>query len=309
MAIFDNPTNKTALAGVLQTAISDRLVHYYVKKKVFRPLIGDRNIFAVPNGINTLTIGQRDTLSFDAMTEATEDTPEAFGIAATDVRTFTPIVFAAHAVLGWESATGTPVKVVDEMGEAAATAWAYLEDSDTTYGFAATYVEASNTGPVHEIGTNGTALDAAIIMNGSQLLMTAGAGEPYNHVVDPIQVKELMGDSEAKAWLRQKNGDYAATVGANPDRYLGEIYGVQMWRADAMVESTGLFSIMFGTDCLGYSYKLLSNPLNPTPSEMLPTIQWEDTANAYRVTYRVCMDIGGLSDTATTNRFMVAIVS
>jgi len=309
MAAFDNPSNTTTLAGILQTAISERMIDQYFKKKVFRPLIGERNIILVPNNTQSWKIGQRDTLSFDATTQGTEDTPEPFDTAATDARTLTPIVFAAHALAAWEVVNDTPVKVINEMAVAALTAWDVLEDSDTTYGFAAQYGEACNTTPDHEIGTNATAMDAAIILNGVQLLMTAGAGEPYNHVIDPIQVKELMQDTEAKAWLRQKNGDYAATVGADPNRYLGEIHGVQIWRGDAMVESSGLHSIMFGTNALGLGYKLISNPLNPTPLEFSPTVQWEDSANSYRVTFRVCMNIGGLSDTSTTNRFMVDIIS
>lgn len=309
MAAFDNPTNKTQLAGILQTVIADRLIYYYEKVKLFRTLIGEKNHILVPNGVNTWTIGQRDTLSFDAMTEATEDTPEAFDVGSTDVMAFTPIVFAASALLGWESSTGTPVRLIEEMGEAAATAAAYLEDSAATYSFAAKYTLASNTSPTHEIGTNGTSLDAALILNGVTLLQTAGCKGPYNHVIDPIQVKELLTDAEGKQWLRQKNGDYAATVGVAPDRYLGEINGAQIWRGDGMIESSGLHSIMFGQDAIGLSYKLMSNPLNPTPSEVLPTLQWEDSANAYRVTFRTCMAINGLGDTATTNRFMVDIIS
>lgn len=309
MAAFDNPTNTTQLAGIMQTTIAERLIPYYNKQRVFRGLLDPADIIRVPNGVKTYTLGQSDTLSFDLATEGTEDTPEAYSTTATDAMSLTPVVHQAQVLVDWQAANDTPVDVMDNLATAAGTAWAVLEDSNDTYGFHSLYTHASNTSPDHEIGADGTALDAARILEGSQLLMTAGAFEPYNHVIDPIQVKELFGDSEAKQWLRQSDGAYAATVGVNPNRYLGQIYGVHIWRADAMYESSGLFSMMFGLHAMGLGYKLISNPLNPTPLEFSPTVQWEDSANSYRITYRVCMQVNGISDTATTNRFMVAIVT
>jgi hypothetical protein len=300
-------TAASGLPDVMQETIAKRLIYYQDAYKLFTGLIGEKYNYPLGDGVNSISIGQKDVLTYGLLTEATAKDAETFTPTPRDL---TPILHGCNTLTSWQGFHGTPVNLIEEYSEAAATSYYRFIDGDSTYGFAHIYAERSASSPDHYIGTDATALNANLILQGSQLLMTAGAKAPYHHVIDPIQWKELMQDSEAKAWLQHRDGAYAATVGINPDRYVGQIYGVNIWRADAMIESSGLHSIMFGEGAMARAYKLVSTPVNPTPAEIHVSMTWEEHETAYRTFFRSCFHADGAVFTGTTdNDFLVDIIS
>lgn len=304
----DALTNTTTIVGQ-HTMIETRTLYLAEKLFVFRKLITPGFRVQVPAGSRIANISQQDSLTFAATTQATAQDSEAF---TTTQRSFTPATIGTNILEAWEAQEGTPISNIDMYAEAAATAWAALEDDNSTLGFAHIYGEAPSSTPDHEIGTDAVALTAYQALQGAQLLRTAGCAAPYHWVIDPIQWKELMSDADARQWLqltRDGGMGYAATLGIQADRYLGQIHGVNVWVANALVESSGLHSMMFGQGAIGQAYKLISTPLSPTPSEFNVEIDWESNKFARRISYRVCMFVDGVGFTNTTNKFIVDIIS
>lgn len=299
-------TNTTTLATALPTLISQRAIPYYHKKRLFSGLIGPENIYKLSKGESTLSVNQLGTLTMGLRTEATAQTEAAF---TTTEREFTPITHGVNVAISTEALDRAGANVVDWIGEAAATAWAYQEETVATYSFAALYIEADDASPDHRIGVDGTAVDAAICRQGAQLLMTSGAGRPYHWVIDPLQFEELMRDSEAKQYLMNTKGNAAATYGVSDERYLGQIYGVHVWVSDEMIQTSGPWSIMFGKDAFGKAWRELQSPNNTTPGELLTDVTWEADLLAWRLTFAVCQQMLGQGWATQTSRFIVSIVS
>lgn len=307
----DNITNTTTLGTASPTLVSTRAIYYYEKLRVFRPLLGPNASILVPNNALIFKVNQLDTLTFGAHTQGTGQDAEAF---TTTGRDLTPVILSTNVLTALEAYSSTPASLEDWFAEAAGTAWAALEDDNSTYGFAALYADCSNltSAPDHTLGANGTALDASLCRQGVTKLMSAGAKKPYNWVIDPIQFEELMRDSEAKQYLmntRGANTTYAATTGVDMDRYLGQLYGCHVWVGNAMIESTGLHSIMFGQDGIGIGYKMVQTPNSGAPAEMAVDMVWEGHEIGWRTTFIVYMDTGGIAWTATNNKFIVDIIS
>jgi hypothetical protein len=303
----ENYTQTTDLGTsdyLLHKMVSARLLPYYEKKRVFSGLLGEENRIEVPPGSYSIEVGQASALTMGIAAQVTAVEAQTF---APTSRTLLPVVFVVSTNTSWEATQSTPISLADGIARAGATEFARFEDGGTTYGFNALYTEA--TGTTHELGANGTPMTASLINAGQQALWTSGAPEPYNCAVDPIQVKELYNDPEAKQWLVMPNGDYAAKVGVSPDRYVGSIYGVHIWRTDKMIESTGLFAMMFGRGALGKAYKLYSSPLNPTPAELHVESLYVNATRSVRTTFTTVFHASGLPFTATTNSWMVALCS
>lgn len=305
----DNLTNRSTLAGAMPTIIAPKAVYYYEKLKVVRGLLGAGSQYMVPDGAKSITVNQLDYLTFAATTEATAQDSEAFTLGNSAAgRVLTPVMVGANVLVGLESVNSGGQDINEMFAEAAATAWAAYDDT----ALCALYGEAPSTGPDHEIGTDATALTAAIVRQGVSLLMAAGAKQPYNYVIDPIQFNELMADAEAKQYLRDTRSGgmtYAATTGVSMDRYLGQIYGCNIWVANALAESSGLHSIMFGQGAMGVAYKMLSSELSPGSSLMLADVQYLTGPPRYRCGFYVMQHCLGTAFSATTNAFMVDIIS
>lgn len=306
-------TVKSNVVGGIATGIETRAVYYYDKQKVFRGLIGPRYRFKVPKGQSAINVSKLGNLALESHTEATASEANTY---ATTYRVLTPVTLSNTAVVSWEASDGSAIGIMDMLGESAAMAWASAEDDLATYSFAAAYTEACNTAPDHEIGTDAVALTAAIGRQGEALLRTAGCKGPYNWVVDPIQQEELMRDPEARQSFRDNSARglaYAAGTGVALDRYMGMIGNVHVWIGNAMVESSGLHSIMFGDGAFGQAYKTISTPLSPVESEMNVDVQWDGRKIANEVTFTISQHNEGIcqqsSTYATTNTFCVDIIS
>jgi len=310
----DAITNLSTLEEYMPTLVSDKTVYYYEKLRVFAGLLGEGMVFEVPSTAKAVTVPQSDYVTFAAGTEGADQESVAF---TTTPRTVQPVVFSHSIRQSWLSLNSTPYSMdqfVDIYSQASAAAWAALEDDDATYGFAGLYLEAPSTGPDHELGTDGTVLDASVPRQIVQLLMTAGAKRPYHWVIDPLQFEELMRDAEFKQWAQQTQGNagqMAATYGVNQDRYLCTIFGLNIWVANLMVASGGPHSMAFGQGAMCQGYKMYSNPLNTTPARMHMSIQYENQASdgAYRFSFRIVEHNTGAAWTATTNKFLIDWVS
>lgn len=304
----DNLTNQSTLT-TLGTAIAAKTVYYYDAYALFPKLIGPQFKVALPDGNKAVTFSQLDYLTVALHTEATGGDSETFTTVA---RTLTPAVHQANVLTGIESWSTSAVPLVDMFSEAFAAAYARYVDGAATYSFAADYAEAPSSGPDHEIGADSTAYTAALIRQGASLLMTAGAKRPYHLVLDPIQFEELLRDPEARGYMmggQAPGSQFAATLGVGMDRFLGQIYGVYVWVADAMIESSGLHSMMFGQGAMGMAYKPISTPLSPTPTEVNVDIEWDAHKIGYRTVFSSMFDIDGIAFTSTTNKFIVDIIS
>jgi len=301
----DALTSTSTAAYGMNALISANAVQYYDKARVFAGLIGEEYKFLVPAGAKSIEVDQLDYLALAAETEATAKDSETF---ATTPRTLTPAVWTTNVLTSWIKADNTNGHF-DQIAQAAGTALAVAEDSTAAISFAALYTEA--TGTTHELGANGTALNAALGRAGLAALMTSGARAPYNWVIDPIQAGELLADAEFRQSCVKVLGDgsYPVTTGVNLDRYLGTIFGVHVWVGNAMIESSGLFSMMFGRGALGLAYKMISTPVAPTPSELSIGSEWSNDLRGYRTTIMTCRDTSGIAFTSTTNSFLVAIAS
>lgn len=305
----DALTTTTTAAYGMNALISAKAVQYYDKQRVFAGLIGEEHKYLVPAGAKSIEVDQLDYLTMTASDtspgEAVADDSETF---ATTPRTLTPAVVSTNILTSWIKQDNT-TGYADQIAEAAGYAYAVAQDSAANISFASLYTEA--TGTTHELGANSTALTAALGRAGWAALLSSGARGPYNWVIDPIQANELMADAEFRQSVMKVNGDgsYAVTTGVNMDRYLGTIYGVNVWVGNGMVESTGLFSMMFGRGALGLGYKMVSTDVAPTPTELSIGAQWSNDLRAYRTLVMACFDASGIAFTSTTNSFLVALVS
>jgi len=67
--------------------------------------------------------------------------------------------------------------------------------------------------------------------------------------------------------------------------------------------------MMVGTKAMGMAYKKIATPESPAPSIVNVDNGWKRLERAYEIAISTCVDVGGLVDTATTNRWMAALVS
>ncbi len=289
---------------LLHKMVQARVIPFYEKMRIFSGLVGDENLIEVPPGSYSVEVGQDNTVAMGIAAEHTEVAAVQYSPTS---RTLVPVVFVVSVNATWEAYQSTPIGLADKIARVGATEYARFEDGDTTYGYSTLYTEA--TASTHELGADGTPLTASSINAANQALMTSGAPGDYNAVVDPIHVKELYNDSEAKQWLAMPNGDRAVEVGVAPNRFVGHIMGVDIWRADAMIESSGLFAMVFGRGALGQAFKRYSSPINPTPANLHVESEYKEETRSIRTNFTTVFHNSGLPFSATTNSFMVAIQS
>lgn len=314
-----NYSTTTTLAAAIPAGIAPRALYYYDKANLFWSLTKDWH-YNVPDGQGSIKLRQLDTLTPIANTQGAAGSSESFtwqntdGGTAGDGRNVTPLVHTTSVRLAVEALGGSPTNLFDDMGRAWGTARAKYIDSVATYGFAAKYTEAPSTGPAHEIGTNGTQLRGSIGRTGYALLKDAGVMGPIHWVVSPTQANELLSDTEVAVPLRTNGANklgIAGIYGINPDRYIGQFDNIYIWQADEVVSSTGFHSIMFGQGALAYvSKNFPSSYTGGEASDNLIRVQeLTDGGIGLRVLFGMWFATSGIPFSATTNSFMVDIVS
>lgn len=306
----DAITNVSTLGTASSTAgVAARVGYYYDKIRLFSGLIGPQMNILVPDGMTAIKVNQIDILTFGAMTEGTAKDSEAF---TTVGRTLTPAVHGTNIVESLLTTHTTALSRDEMYAEAAGAAWAIQEDSVATYSFAANYDDVNTAGTSHLLGADATALTAGLVRQGRAMIAGDGGRQPYHLVIDPIQTEELFRDSEAKQFLHNTQASgitAAATLGVSPDRFLGKIYGVNVWEGNGMIESgSGLHAIMFAQGALAKGYRILRKDGGST-GELFIDRFWDGQLVAWRVTFAVCQHIDGAVFTSGTNVHMAVLKS
>lgn len=312
----ENLSNVASFAGYTRTGLVDRAVHYYDYYALFPKLCANwRKV--VPQGESSATFRQLDVVSVYTHTEATANDSDTF---TSVTRVLTPKVFLTNQIFGVESIGSSAFNLVEDIGLAAGAALARFKDKGVTTAsgagdcYADQYAEPPTSAPDHVLGTDGVPLTAAAARTIYSLLFAAGAKQPFHWVIDPIQVEELFRDAEAKQYLMntQVQGiQLAATIGVDPNRFMGKLFGLNVWVADAMDEDSGLHSLAFGDGALGEAYKMF--PAAYTESgdqEMLVDITKQVGGQVgWRVQFGLWFKVDGIAFTSGTNKFAVDYIS
>ena len=307
-----NETTITTLATLIPDVIEEMAIETAATQKVFRPVLGRPGITLFDfTGVGTnLDINQMGTVAFGALTEATAPSNQAY---TTTKRTLTPIYLGGTLFVSHQAKNRAQMDPMAQIADAVATAWVDLEDGNDTYGWSGQYADADTSGPDHTIGTDAVPLNAAIVRQAVQLLMTAKAPRPYNLFIDPLQWGELLTDTVARDLLKdngtQPDG-FRAVEGVRMDQFIGKIFGCNIWVVPSgMAESSGLHAMMVADKALGLAYENIATDLSPTLSELNIEADWDGQARGWYVDFTVSMDIGGLVKTASNNNWMVNIIS
>jgi hypothetical protein len=309
--------NETLLTNVT-TAVIDYMEQQAVESgrqmQVFRPVMSAAHPFHAIDftgkGDIKLVV-QRDVLAFAQIGEGV--TSGASEIYAPTNRSLTPEMIGTTLVLSWEARTFPEIDPVNMIIDEAANAWAQAVDSAATISYASQYIDADNTSPDHEIGTDGVPIDAAIIRNGVQLLMTQKARPPFNYFIDAVQWGELMQDALAISLLKDGGAQpagFRAVEGLRMDQFVGKLFGCNIWVVPGgLIDSGGTHSMMLAGNSLGIAFKKMATELSTTPSELNIDMKWEPIPRAYTVALSTCYQVGGVSGVSSENKFMVDIVS
>lgn len=307
-----NETTLTTLATLIPDVMEMKAIETAETMKVFRPVLGQPGVtlFDFTGKGSNLDIQQAGTVSFGALTEATNAANQAF---TTTERTLTPILLGGTLFVSWQGQTRSAINPTDLISDAVATAWVDLEDGNDTYGWSGQYADADTSGPDNTIGVDGTPMNNALVKQGVQLLMTSKAPRPYNLFLDPIQWAELLSDSVARDLLKDSGTQpdhFGAVEGVRMNQYVGKLYGCNIWSVPSgMVESSGLHAMMTGHKAFGLAYEKIATDLSPTLSELNIETDWDGNARGWWVYFTVSMDIGGIAWTASNNKWAINILS
>lgn len=314
MAFGDAPTNTTTLDKAIPSLIESRIFDAVNRQALWENIIGEENVVNLGGVGDTFDINQISTATMAATTQTAQQTETA--VTPTS-RQFVPATYGVTYLLSWEGKTYSQLDAEAMIARVTAAAYLTLLEGTATaaagVNFNSWYGEAPTSGPDHFIGTDGTPLNSNSILQAQQLLLTALAPMDHRYVIDPIQYRELMQDTACKADMQNTRGAglaQVATMGVQPNRYLGDIHGVPVFVANAMAESSGLHSLMFAKGAIGVGYKMISTPLSPVPSRINTDISWGDgTRFAWTITVRTVFDVVGQVFTSTTNKWVVDIIS
>jgi hypothetical protein len=166
----------------------------------------------------------------------------------------------------------------------------------------ALYTEASAAAPDHEIGVDGTVLDYATYLAAFELLAAQAAFKPWSWVVGTAQISEVMSIPEfieaqifGRAVIEREIDVVTGNLGITPG-------GVGIYWSNNADESSGLHSIMFSKQALGVRMK----------EEFTVGIDASELnvgARSLKIGMSAWYGVGGLRDSATTNKFIVDIIS
>lgn len=298
----------TIVTELIPELIESRVLDAVKRRQIFWPIIGEENKINMGTVGKVTNVAQIVEVDLAATTEGVAPSNTAFN--PTD-RQLTVATYGAKFFIPWEARQYSGVDPADLVSRAVAIAAVKLEDTDST-GFAGLYAEAPTSGPDHTIGVSGTNMTAALVRSGKELLLTQNADDEVHHVIASTQWGHLMQDNDAKQWLKQtRDGalQMAVTRGVQPDRYLGQVYGVNEYVANGMISSSGLHSIMWANGAIGCGYKLIATETSPTPSRVNVSLRWDDEAFGWHVNIRMIHDISGLCFSASTNKWLVDIIT
>lgn len=306
--------NETLLANVLvlvPEVIERQIQPTAARQKVFEPVLTNPFTFRDVTGPGDIfDIPQADTLTFAALDiDGTDNTFEQW---VPTQRQFAPVKIGTTLRLIWEARSYAQQDPVPMIVSEVANAWATLDDSSSTLGFASLYGEASSS-PDNEHGTDGVAMDHTLIRQSYLSLISAGAIGPYNHFIDPIQLGELYTDAIAVSLMKESGSQpagFSTTEGLRMDMFAGKMFGMNIWCVPTgLYESSGLHSMGMGQRAVGLFYKQMSTPLSPTQSRLNLDIQWQANPRSWDIAITVVQHISGAAFTSTTNKWMTDCIS
>lgn len=310
------PSNTTVHSNVDQATIAyleEESIAYANQQMLFWPVLeaADRSQIKDFTGPGeNLNVVQRDYLTFGALTEA--DSASAYEQFVTTQRQLTPILHGTQLFVSWQAETLPEQKTSSEIAKEIGTAFAQFLDGNSTYGFPTLYTEAASA---NEFGTDGVAMDVALVRSAWVKLLQQKAKGPLNLFIDPTQLGELYQDLVFESAMRQAGSQmpvgFASTNGLPMQYFIGNLFRtVNIWvNVAGMIQSSGPFAMMVGTKAMGLAYKRISTPESPAPSIINVDNGWKRLERAYEIAISTCVDVGGLVDTSTTNRWMAALVS
>lgn len=312
-----NETNKSTLNETIIDFLEQQTIETANQLKVFRPVLAQsspRSILDFSGPGDNKDIVQRSGMTFAALTEWNGTGNTTNTALDPTKRTLSPVLIGCHFQMSYEADAFSSIDPMQMIADEAATAWAQAEDSAATISFAANYADAPSSAPDHVIGTTGVPMDAALIRNAVQLLMTAKARPPFNLFIDPLQWGELMQDALAISLLKDGGAQpagFRAVEGVRLDQFVGKLFGCNIWCVPGgmITASSAVHAIMCGQNALGIAFKRISTPLSTTPSELNIDVQWVAQHRYYVVALTTCFDTGGIAWTANNNKFMVDISS
>lgn len=307
-----NETTVANLSTLYPEIVEQGILPTASRMQVFAPVIRTPQSFVDVTGPgDVFRIEQADTLTFAAL--AVDGTANANEAWVPTERSLTPVLLGTTLTIPYMGKANAQSDPTVLLQTEIANAWATLNDSGTTLGFAQGWNEAPTGGPDHAIGTDAVAYDHTLVRSIFQLLITAGARGPYNLFIDPIQWGELMADATAQALLKENGSQpagFMATEGVRMDMFVGRMFGMNIWCVPTgLHESSGLHSVALGQNAMGMRWKNISTPISPTASQVNVDIDWDANARNFIVAISVCQDIGGIAFTSTTNKWVVNAIS
>ncbi len=300
MARHDNVSaGETELLTLVPAVITPEVLASAANIEVFMQLCRRFDFTGLP-GVS-YAVNQAPAMTFGALDEdGGEATETAF---TTTSRTITPVQRFVDTVISKKAMLDSVTNPADAVAMQLAIALAGDRDALC----ADLSVEAPSTTPDHEIGADATALDFADVAAVNTLLHTQRAPQPYSGVVHPIQWGELLADTTFQSAAIK--GSPVLTEGLTSNGFGTAIIGTNIYVSPEINESTGLHSMWFAPGAIGYGFKRMDSPLSPSAQELLIDIEWNSAARTHEVNATYYADFEGLRDTATTNKWMVDLIS
>lgn len=293
----------TDASGGVDTLIPDLVIPQIVAsasaQEVLMPLV-DRHDFTGP-GAN-FALPSAPTMSFASYSADGSQTNEtAFD---TGSRTFTPAQRILDVVVALKAFRDSSVSISDAVAIEVASALA--DDRDTAC-LTDLYPEAPASSPDHEIGVDATILSFATLRSGQALLHGQKARKRFSWVVHTDQLAELLQDGTfIDASIK---GSPVLTQGIGANGFATQVMDVDVYMSADVVESSGRHSIMFAPGAIGYGFKRLAPPGNDNAQEIMFDSYWNSKRRAYEINVTYEGHFEGQRDTATTNAWVVDIIS
>ena len=293
----------TDASGGIDTLIPDLVIPQIVasatSQEVLMPLV-DRHDFT-GQGAN-FALPSAPSMSFASYAaDGTQPDEVAFD---TGSRTFTPAQRQLDVVVALKALRDSPVSVSDAVAIEVAAA---LADDRDTQCLTDLYPEAPSTTPDHEIGVDATILSFATLRSAQALLHGQKARKRFSWVMHTDQLAELLQDTvfiDASV-----KGSPVLTQGVGANGFATQVMDVDIFVSADVVESSGRHSIMFAPGAIGYGFKRLAPPGNENAQEIMFDNYWNSKRRAYEISVTYEGHFEGQRDTATTNKWIVDIIS
>jgi hypothetical protein len=159
----------------------------------------------------------------------------------------------------------------------------------------------------NHLGTDAVPMSFADIRNGQALLHAVRAPRRFVHVVHPTQFAELLQDDTFMN--ASVKGSPVLTQGLGANGYATSVLDVDIYVSPAIVESSGLQSMMWAFGAFGYGFKRLAVPGQGNPQELLLDMDWNSAFRQLEINATFEGVFVGLRDTVTTQTWVVQIIS